>query len=60
VPYLSKDRGLAERPVLVYKPFVRDLLTDQVAKTAGVSVQLFDATAVRGFLLDHICARSLC
>jgi site-specific recombinase XerD len=58
VNYLRKDRGLTENSVLVYRPFVRDLLADQVAKTGGVSVQVFDATAVRSFLLDHIRGRS--
>lgn len=58
VSYLRKDRGLAENSVLVYAPYVRDLLADQVAKTGGVSVEAFDATGIRNFLLDHIRGRS--
>lgn len=56
--YLRKDRGLAENSILVYKPFVRDLLADQVAKTGSVSVQTFDATAIRSFVLEGIRGRS--
>lgn len=58
VSYLRKDRGLAENSVLVYTPFIRDLLADQVAKTGDVSVKAFDATMIRSFLLEHIRGRS--
>ena len=58
VNYLRKDRGLAENSVLVYKPYIRQLLAGQVTKTGGVSVQAFDATAIRNFLLDHSRGRS--
>jgi integrase/recombinase XerD len=58
VNYLRKDRGLAENSVLVYTPFIRDLLADQVAKTGGVAVNAFDATMIRSFLLEHIRGRS--
>ena len=58
VDYLRKDRGLAENSVLVYKPYIRQLLAEQVTKTGGVSVQAFDATAIRKFLLDHSRGRS--
>lgn len=58
VSYLRKDRGLAENSVLVYTPFIRSLLADQVAKTGGVSVNAFDATTIRTFLLQHIRGRS--
>lgn len=58
VNYLRRDRGLAENSVLVYRPHVRDLLAEQVAKTGSVSVQAFDATAIRSFLLNHIRGRS--
>ena len=58
VNYLRKDRGLAENSILVYTPFVRGLLADQVAKAGAVSVQAFDAPAIRCFLLDHIRGRS--
>lgn len=58
VNYLRKDRGLAENSILVYAPFIRDLLRDQLAKTGGVSVKAFDATTIQGFLLSHIRERS--
>jgi len=53
VSYLRDVRGLAENSVLVYTPYVRDLLANQVAKKGAVSVRAFDASAIRGFLLDH-------
>jgi integrase/recombinase XerD len=58
VNYLRNDRGLAKNSVLVYAPFVRALLVDQVAKTGGVSVDAFDTTSIRGFLLELIHGRS--
>jgi site-specific recombinase XerD len=54
VNYLRKHRGLAENSILVYAPFIRDLLRDQLAKTRGVSVKAFDATTIQSFLLSHI------
>lgn len=56
--YLRDVRGLAENSVLVYTPYVRDLLADQVAKKSAVSVRAFDASAIRDFLLDHSRGRS--
>jgi site-specific recombinase XerD len=56
--YLRNERGLAKNSVLVYAPFVRCLLVDQVAKTSGVSVDAFDATSIRTFLLERIHGRS--
>ena len=56
--YLRNERGLAKNSVLVYAPFVRGLLVDQVAKTGGVSVDAFDATSIRTFLLERIHGRS--
>lgn len=58
VNYLRKDRGLAENSILVYTPYVRALLADQVAKTGSVSVQAFHATTIQNFLLGHIRGRS--
>lgn len=58
VNYLRKDRGLAENSILVYTPYVRALLADQVAKTGSVSVQALDATTIQNFLLGHIRGRS--
>ena len=56
--YLRNDRGLAKNSVLVYAPFIRCLLVDQVAKTGSVSVHAFDATSIRSFLLERIHGRS--
>ena len=58
VSYLRDVRGLAENSVLVYTPYVRDLLANQVAKKGAVSVRAFDASAIRDFLLDHSRGRS--
>ena len=58
VSYLRKVRGLAENSLLVYTPFIRDLLADQVAKTGGVCTNAFDAATIRSFLLERIRGRS--
>jgi integrase/recombinase XerD len=58
VKYLRNDCGLSENSVLVYRPYVRNLLAEQVANMGGVSVQAFDASAIRKYLLDHIRGRS--
>jgi integrase/recombinase XerD len=58
VNYLRNDRGLAKNSVLVYTPFIRGLLVDQVAKTGRVSVDAFDATLIRSFLLERVHGRS--
>jgi site-specific recombinase XerD len=56
--YLRTVRGLAENSILVYTPFVRDLITDQVSKTGKMSVRGFDAHAIRSFILEHVRGRS--
>jgi integrase/recombinase XerD len=58
VNYLRNDRGLTKNSVLVYEPFIRGLLADQVANTGSVSVDSFDATLIRAFLLERIHGRS--
>ncbi len=58
VDYLRKDRGLAENSILVYVPFVRDLLRDQVSRAGGLSVKAFDVATIRSFLLNHVRERS--
>jgi integrase/recombinase XerD len=58
VNYLRNDRGLTKNSVLVYEPFIRGLLVDQVAKTGSVTVDAFDATLIRSFLLERIHGRS--
>jgi integrase/recombinase XerD len=58
VDYLRKDRGLAENSILVYVPFVRDLLRDQVSSVGDLAVEAFDAATIRNFLLSHVRERS--
>ena len=58
VDYLRKDRGLTENSILVYVPFVRDLLRDQVSSAGDLSVKAFDAATIRSFLLSHVRERS--
>lgn len=58
VHYLRHTRGLAENSVHVYVPFIRDFLRDQVVRSGGVSIEAFDATTIRRFLLDHARDRS--
>lgn len=58
VHYLRNTRGLAENSVHVYVPFIRDFLRDQGGTSGGVSVDAFDATTIRRFLLDHARDRS--
>jgi integrase/recombinase XerD len=58
VNYLCNDRGLAKNSVLVYTPFIRGLLVDQVAKTGRVPVDAFDANLIRSFLLERVHGRS--
>jgi site-specific recombinase XerD len=56
--YLRKGRGLAANSIRVYAPFVRDFLLDQSARSGSVSPSLFDATAIRDFLLGRTRNRS--
>lgn len=58
VYYLRHTRGLAENSVHVYAPFIRDFLRDQVVRSGGVSVDAFDATTLRSFLIDRARDRS--
>ena len=58
VGYLRQDRGLAGNSLLVYTPFIRDLLAGQVAKTGFVSTNASDAATIRSFLLEHIRGHS--
>ena len=58
VNYLRNDRGLAKNSVLVYTPFIRSLLVDQVARTGRISIDAIDATLIRSFLLERVHGRS--
>jgi len=56
--YLRTERGLTERSVHVYLPFIHDFLTELEAKTGGASTQGLDALTVQHFLLDRVRDRS--
>jgi integrase/recombinase XerD len=58
VNHLRKEQGLAENSILVYAPFVRDFLNDQLCKSGNVFIKAFDAATIRGFLLNQTCHRS--
>jgi integrase/recombinase XerD len=57
VEYLRHDRGLASNTVLVYRPFIRDWLSNHV-RMGGVAMDAFDAAAIQRFLVDHTRNRS--
>lgn len=58
VHHLRHERGLAERSVCVYQPFVHDFLADWAARTGSVSPAALEAQTVRDFLLDRARGRS--
>jgi integrase/recombinase XerD len=58
VNYLRNDRGLAKNSILVYAPFIRELLNDQCSNTGSISVKAFDADTIRSFLLAQVRGRS--
>jgi integrase/recombinase XerD len=58
VEYLRRDRGLAPRSVLVYVPFIRDWLSDHIARMGGVTMGAFDPATIQQFLVDHTRNRS--
>ena len=55
--YLRTERGLTERSICVYLPFIHDLLGELVAKTGSASPVALDALIVRDFLLDRVGER---
>ena len=58
VQYLRQDRGLAPNSVLVYRPFIRDWLSDHIARMGGVTMNAVDAATIQRFLVDHTRNRS--
>jgi integrase/recombinase XerD len=58
VQYLRQDRGLAPNSVLVYRPFIRDWLSDHIARMGGVAIDAFDAATIQRFLVAHTRNRS--
>jgi len=55
--YLRTERGLAERSIDVYLPFIHHFLTEVVAKTGSAVPEALGATTIRDFLLDRVCDR---
>lgn len=58
VEYLRQDRGLAERSVYTYAPFIRDFLDSQNAGNGRISAHAFDAATLRNHLLIRAKGRS--
>ena len=58
VEYLRHDRGLAPNSVLVYVPFIRHWLKDQITRTGRMSMDGFDAATIQRFLVGHTRNRS--
>lgn len=56
--YLRRDRGLSERSIQVYVPFVRDFLESRPASNARRSPALLDPNAIRDYLLSRARNRS--
>lgn len=58
VDYLRRERGLVERSVSVYLPYVHDFLTALESRTSCISIQELDARIVQDFLLQRARGRS--
>ena len=58
VDYLRSERGLAENSICVYVPYVRDFLSDRVARCGCVAPERFDAAMVHAFVIEHVRSRS--
>ncbi|MBI4591046.1 MAG: tyrosine-type recombinase/integrase [Candidatus Rokubacteria bacterium] len=58
VDYLRGERGLAENSICVYTPYIRDFLTERVARCGCVTPEQFNAPTVHAFVLEHIRSRS--
>ena len=49
--FLRRDRGLAENSIHVYIPFIRSFLTSHATRSGRVPQRLFNALAIRNFIL---------
>lgn len=58
VAYLRKARGLTERSVGVYRPFVHDLLATVGTRSGHLSAGALSAVRVRDFLIQRMRGRS--
>ena len=58
VDYLRSERGLTERSICVYAPFVRALLTWREGRSGSPGSGALDAPTVRDFLVERVRNRS--
>jgi site-specific recombinase XerD len=58
VDFLRNERGLTERSIYVYSPFIQEFLTEWVDRTGSGSPEAWDAQFVDEFLLHHARDRS--
>ena len=58
VDFLRNERGLTERSINVYSPFIQDFLTEWADRTDSGSPGAWDAQFVDDFLLHHAHDRS--
>lgn len=58
VNYLRTERGLAERSILVYSPFIQDFLADRVERLGSVSPRALGASDIQAFMLARMRDRS--
>lgn len=58
VNFLRNERGLTERSIYVYSPFIQEFLTEWVDRTGSGSPEAWNAQFVDDFLLHHAHDRS--
>lgn len=58
VDYLRNERGLAENSILVYSPYIRDLLKVLASRSGSTPLVGLDAKVIRDFLLARVRDRS--
>ncbi len=51
--YLTNERGLCERSICVYLPYIREFLADRVCKAGSASPAELNAAVVRDYLLGR-------
>lgn len=56
--YLRNERGLVERSIGAYRPYIQAFLAEPVTMTGSASASSLDPQAIRDFLLDRIGAQS--
>ena len=58
VDYLRNERGLAERSICIYLPYIRDFLNELEGSNDSVSLGVLDAQIICSLLLDRVRDRS--